>query len=210
MGITEFLASYITAFIGSTGYISVFVLMIMESMVFPIPSEAVMPFAGFLVVSGKFTIFLVFLVSTLGSIVGSLLSYAIGLYGGKPFIEKYGKYFLLNHEDLVATEKFFNKYGEITILISRFIPVVRHLISLPAGTARMNLWKFSLYTTIGAGCWNTILAVAGMYMKEKWETIMKYNETIDKFVLVILALGVIYFIYKHVNHKMSKQDKITL
>jgi membrane protein DedA with SNARE-associated domain len=109
MGITEFLAQYITAFIDKTGYISVFVFMVMESTAFPVPSEAILPFAGFLIAESKLTFTLVIAVSTLGSIVGSLLSYWIGLYGGQPFIERYGRFFLLDHDDLAATERFFKK-----------------------------------------------------------------------------------------------------
>jgi membrane protein DedA with SNARE-associated domain len=199
MGVTEFLAGYITAFIDKTGYMSVLVLMIMESMVFPVPSEAVMPFAGFLVAESRFTFTLVIIVSTLGSIIGSLISYWIGRYGGKPFITRFGKYFLLNMHDLEVTERFFGKHGDITILICRFIPVVRHLISIPAGTGQMNLLKFSLYTIIGAGLWNAFLTVCGFYLKKNWETVMEYSRIVDIVVLLILVLGLVYFIVNHVK-----------
>jgi len=201
MGITEFLAQYITAFIAKTGYASVFALMTMESMVFPIPSEAVMPFAGFLIAESKFTFALVILFSTAGSIVGSLLSYCIGRYGGKPFIDRFGKFLLLDRDDLTATEKFFGKYGEATIFICRFIPVVRHLISIPAGTGRMNLVKFSIYTIVGAGMWNAFLAVCGFYLRKNWETVMHYSRYVDIAVLVLLALGAVYFIRKHLQRR---------
>jgi membrane protein DedA with SNARE-associated domain len=201
MGITEFIAQFATAFIDRTGYLSVFVLMIMESMVFPIPSEAVMPFAGFLVAESKFTFALVILFSTLGSIVGSLLSYWIGRYGGRPFIDRFGKFFLLNHDDLTATEKFFNKYGEATIFICRFIPVVRHLISIPAGTGRMNLLKFALYTIVGAGMWNAFLTVCGFHLRKNWETVMHYSHYVDIAVVVLLVAGVVYFIRKHIQRR---------
>src|SRR5512137_643165 len=117
MGITEFLATHITSFIDQTGYVSIFLLMVMESMVLPVPSEAVMPFAGFLIVQNRFTYAGVILASTLGSIVGSLISYFIGRYGGKPFVDRYGKFFLLNRHDLEATERFFHRYGSTTIFI---------------------------------------------------------------------------------------------
>jgi membrane protein DedA with SNARE-associated domain len=201
MGITEFLAQYITAFIDKTGYASVFVLMVMESMVLPIPSEAVMPFAGFLVAGTKFTFALVILFSTSGSIVGSLISYSIGRYGGKPFIDRFGKFLLLDRDDLTATEKFFGKYGEATIFICRFIPVVRHLISIPAGTGRMNLLKFSIYTIAGAGMWNAFLTVCGFYLRKNWETVMHYSRYLDIAVLVLLVLGLAYFIRKHLQRR---------
>ena len=205
MGITEFLAQYITAFIDKTGYISVFVLMVMESMIFPIPSEAVMPFAGFLIAESKFTFTLVIAVSTFGSIVGSLLSYWIGLYGGQPFIERYGRFFLLDREDLAATERFFKKYGNATIFICRFIPVVRHLISLPAGMGRMNLVRFSIYTIIGAGLWNAFLTVCGFYLRKNWEVVMQYSKIVDIAVLAVLVFGIVFFIKKHVSRRWSAE-----
>lgn len=201
MGITEFLATHITNFIDQTGYISVFVLMVMESMVFPVPSEAVMPFAGFLIVQKRFTFAGVIIASTLGSIVGSLISYYIGRYGGKPFVDRYGKYFLLNRHDLEVTERFFARYGDITIFVSRFIPVVRHLISIPAGSGKMPLGRFSVYTILGAGMWNAILTIAGFYLKQNWEDIMKYSHVVDIVVLILLALGVLFFIYQHIRRK---------
>jgi membrane protein DedA with SNARE-associated domain len=201
MGITEFLAQYITVFIDKTGYISVFVFMVMESTAFPVPSEAIMPFAGFLIAESKFTFTLVIAVSTLGSIVGSLLSYWIGLYGGQPFIERYGRFFLLDHDDLAATERFFKKYGDATIFICRFIPVVRHLISLPAGMGRMNLVRFSIYTIIGAGLWNAFLTVCGFYLRKNWELVMQYSRIVDIAVLAILVFGIAFFIKKYVSRR---------
>jgi membrane protein DedA with SNARE-associated domain len=201
LGITEFLAQYITRFMESTGYITVFITMAMESMVFPVPSEAVMPFAGFLVAEGKFTFLLVILFSTLGSIAGSMISYAIGYYSEKTLIHKYGKFLLLDPEELEATERFFNKYGDITIFISRFIPVVRHLISLPAGFAQMNIYKFAIFTVIGAGLWNSFLAYIGFYLKSNWEAVMKYSKIVDVVVILILAGLFAYYIYRHVKKR---------
>lgn len=147
MGITEFLPTHITNFIDQAGYISAFVLMVMESMVFPVPSEAVMPFAGFLIVQKQFTLAGVIIASTLGSIVGSLISYYPGRYGGKPFVGGYGKYFLLNRRDLKINERFFARYGNITIFVSCFIPVVRHLISRQA--AGKCLWAVFPFNDTG-------------------------------------------------------------
>jgi len=196
MGITEWIAATAVSIIGATGYAGVFVLMVLESMVFPVPSEAVMPFAGFLIVDGQFTFTGVIIASTLGSIVGSLLSYAIGFYGGKPFIKRFGKYMLLDTHHLEISERFFAKRGDITILISRFIPVVRHLISIPAGFGKMNLWKFSIYTIIGAGCWNAFLTWVGYELKNNWSDVMKYSHTIDLVVVAILGAAGIYYLYK--------------
>ncbi len=201
MGITEFLATYITAFIDKTGYPSVFVFMVMESMVFPVPSEAVMPFAGFLIFEGRFSFFGVIAASTLGSIAGSLLSYALGYYGGKPAIDRFGKCLLLDRRDLAMTERFFARRGEIAILVSRFIPVVRHLISIPAGMGKMRLFPFSLYTILGAGMWNTILAVAGFYLRQHWDLVMHYSRIVDIVVLAILGALLAIFVYRHAARK---------
>jgi membrane protein DedA with SNARE-associated domain len=206
MGITEFLATYITGFIDKTGYMSVYLLMVAESMFLPVPSEAVMPFAGFLIESGRFTFPLVIFVSTLASITGSLVSYYIGAWGGEPFVRRFGRYFLVDNDDLDVTKRFFSRFGEITIFVSRFIPVVRHLISLPAGIGRMNIYKFIVYTIIGAGIWNSFLTWIGYELRQRWSVVMKYSQTIDHVVLGILALIFVLFLYKHIL-KYRKKTK---
>jgi len=201
MGVTEFLATYITHFIELTGYITILIGMTMESMVFPIPSEAIMPFAGFLIYEGRFSFAGVIFFSTLGSIIGSLLSYAMGKYGGKPFVNRFGKYLLLDSADLGATERFFARYGEWTIFISRFIPVIRHLISIPAGISKMNLIRFSILTIIGAGLWNTFLTFSGFYLKQNWHLVMKYSKVVDIVVLAILVVLICLFVYRHISKR---------
>ncbi len=204
MGLTELIATYATYLIEKTGYASVFILMTMESMVFPVPSEAVMPFAGFLIEQGTFTFLGVILVSTLGSIFGSLLSYYIGYYGGMPFVKKFGKYALLDVEELEATERFFQKRGELTIFICRLIPVVRHLISIPAGTGKMNIWKFSIFTIMGAGIWNAFLTYIGYLLKSNWDRVMKYSHIIDIVVVVFLLAIVGLYVYRHLKKKAAR------
>jgi membrane protein DedA with SNARE-associated domain len=201
MSLTEIVATYATQLIENLGYPGVFILMVMESMVFPIPSEAVMPFAGFLIVQKTFTFWQVALISTLGSIAGSLASYAIGYYGGMPFVKKFGKYALLDPKELETTEHFFQKRGDITILICRFIPVVRHLISIPAGVGKMNLMKFSIFTIIGAGIWNCILAYIGCILKSNWAQVMKYSHIIDIVVVLVLIGLVGLYIARHLRRK---------
>jgi membrane protein DedA with SNARE-associated domain len=199
--IAEFLAGYFTGWISWGGYPAVFVLMVLESMIAPVPSEAVMPFAGFLVYEGTMSWELVVLVSTFGSIIGSLISYYAGAYGGKPFIQKFGKYFFLDLHHLELTEKFFNKYGGATIFVSRFIPVVRHLISIPAGVGRMNLFRFMVYTIAGAAMWNAFLMYAGFYLRSRWEEVMKYAQILDIIVIAALVLIVGIFFYKHLKNR---------
>ncbi len=201
MGLTELIATYATYLIEKTGYMSVFILMTMESMVFPVPSEAVMPFAGFLIEKGTFTFWQVILVSTFGSIVGSLISYYVGYYGGMPFVRRFGKYALLDVSELEATERYFQKRGEITIFICRLIPVVRHLISIPAGTGKMNIWKFLVFTILGAGIWNAFLAYVGYVLKSNWEEVMKYSHIIDIVVVLFLLAIVGLYVYRHVKKR---------
>ncbi len=206
MGITQFLAEHIMQFYETTGYVSVFILMMMESMIFPVPSEAVLPPAGLLIAQGRFTFTGVIVASTLGSIFGSLLSYWIGVYGGRPFIEKFGKYFLLDKKALHQGEKYFGKYGDLTIFVCRFIPVVRHLISIPAGFGRMNIWKFILYTTIGAGMWNAFLTWAGVkWGQQGWDLMLKYGHTIDIFIVGAMVLFGFYFFWKHYKNRKKVQ-----
>lgn len=210
MGLTEYLVPIIEAFIQNIGYIGVFILMILESMIMPVPSEAVMPFAGMRIVDGQFTLAGVIFFSTLGSIVGSLISYYLGYYGGRPLVEKWGKYLLLNKHHLDVTEKYFNRRGEITIFISRFIPVVRHLISIPAGTGKMNIWKFIIYTIIGAGMWNAFLTYIGMVLKDNWKEVLKYSSIIDIVVVLILFVLLAYTIMKlYKAYKKNKTIKVS-
>jgi len=204
LGITEFLSIYVTRFMESTGYITVFIAMTMESMVLPVPSEAVMPFAGFLIAEGKFTFFWVVLISTIASLVGSAVSYAIGFFCEEAVVHRYGRFLLLDREELEATERFFKKHGDITIFISRFIPVVRHLISIPAGFARMNFLKFYLFTALGAGLWNAFLAYTGFYLKSNWEIVMRYSRIVDVVVILVLAVLLGYYVRRHMKKRRRK------
>jgi membrane protein DedA with SNARE-associated domain len=120
----------------------------------------------------------------------------MGFYGGKPFIKRFGKFLLLDVHDLELTEKFFAKRGELTIFIARFVPVIRHLISIPAGLGKMKLGKFIIYTTLGAGLWNSFLAYVGFKLKENWAEVMKYSHTIDIVVVAILGFAFLYYAYK--------------
>ncbi|MBS3163215.1 DedA family protein [Candidatus Woesearchaeota archaeon] len=183
------------------GYPGIFILMAMESMIFPIPSELVMPFAGFLAFEGKFSFLFVVIASSLGSLFGSLISYYIGAYGGDRFVRKFGKYFLLDISDLEKTEKWFDKRGGKTIFISRFIPVVRHLISIPAGIGKMDIKKFCLYTLLGATIWNTFLAYLGFLVGQNWNIISGYMEYISIPIAIIIVLAGIFMIYRKMRDR---------
>jgi membrane protein DedA with SNARE-associated domain len=197
MGITEWIVEYITGIMAHGGYGVVAFLMALESMVAPVPSEAVMPFAGFLVEEGRFSFTAVVFFSTMGSIIGSLISYFMGSWGGKPFVKRFGKYLLLDEHHLELTENFFSKYGDKAIFISRFIPIIRHLISIPAGVGKMNLAKFAVYTILGAGLWNAFLTWVGFVLKENWTEVRKYSEVIDIIVLAGLVVASVWFFYSH-------------
>jgi len=199
----QFMLSTISYF----GYFGIFFLMVLESMVFPVPSEFVMPFAGFLASQGQFNIVLVIVFSSLGSIVGSLLSYYIGKRWGTRLIESYGKYVLVDIDDLKKTQEWFDKRGELTIFFSRLIPVVRHLISIVAGVGKMNVKKFSLYTIIGATMWNSFLVYLGYILGQNWEKVTKYTDEISIVIVIVLVIGLLYFAYRHILERKKRQTK---
>jgi membrane protein DedA with SNARE-associated domain len=191
--------------ISTLGYAGVFALMAAESMIIPIPAELVMPFAGFLAARGDFSLWFVFLASSLGSLTGSLLSYWMGRAGGNRLVLHFGKYLLLDPSDLKRAEAYFERRGEGTIFIGRLIPVVRHLISIPAGIGRMNLKKFSLYTLAGASLWNMVLAVLGYILGQNWSRIRHYTEPVSILVAAGLAAGFVWFVAHHVRNKRKSK-----
>ena len=195
------LGSFALSMITTFGYGGIFFLMMLESMIVPVPSELVMPFAGFLIEKGQFTFLFVIVASTLGSIVGSLIFFYVGKTGGHSLVEKYGKYVLVDHEDVIKTEEWFNKRGDVTIFLARLIPVVRHLISFIAGIGRMNVKKFTLYTVIGAALWNSILAYLGFILGQHWEEVNQYTDQISLVIVILLIGFVVYFVYRHLQKK---------
>jgi len=200
-GIFGFIGSFALSTISQLGYAGIFFLMMLESMIVPVPSEFVMPFAGFLVAQGSFNGILVILVSTLGSITGSLLFYYIGKTGGHTLVQRYGKYVLVNLEDIKKTEAWFTKRGDLTIFVARLIPVVRHLISLIAGIGKMNVRKFTIYTILGAALWNGILTYLGILLGQHWAEVSQYMENLDLIILLLLIIGVLYFVYRHLKRR---------
>ena len=181
----------------SLGYGGVLLLMAIESACIPFPSEIIMPLAGYLVYMGRFNLYVAATIGALGCNIGSLLAYELGSYGGRPLVERYGRYVLLKEHDLEITDRLFHKYGEITILISRMLPVVRTFIALPAGIARMPRVKFHLYTFIGSWPWCFLLAYAGMKLASHWDTLGKYFHEFDKVIAAIIIAGVVWFVWTH-------------
>ncbi|NJD08013.1 MAG: DedA family protein [Methylococcaceae bacterium] len=181
--------------ISSLGYTGIFLLMAMESSVLPVPSELVMPPAGYLVQQGRMDMFLVILAGTLGSWVGAYANYFAARLLGRPLLLRYGKYIGLTEHHFGRVEHFFRQHGEISTFIGRLLPVIRHLISLPAGLARMNHLRFSLYTLAGSTLWVSILAWIGYFIGENQELILKYSHqaVIDVIAFsIILAAGYIW------------------
>lgn len=189
----------------TTGYLGAAFLMALESMIAPIPSEAVMPFVGFLVADGKWNIWLAVLATSAGSIIGSLASYLMGYHGGKPLVLKVGKYLLLDEHDLERTESFFNRRsGTLTIFVSRFVPVVRHLISIPAGTGKMPLGRFLIATLVGATLWNSFLLGCGMVLREHWSVVQTYSHQVDIVVVLALLAGAAWFVRARIGARRRK------
>jgi membrane protein DedA with SNARE-associated domain len=186
-----YLVDYFVQLITSGGYLSLYALMTLESTLIPIPSEIVMPFAGYLVFLKQWNFFMVGLTGTLANLTGSIIAYFIGLYGGRRLVLKYGRFVLLGERHLAVTENFFSRYGDKTIFIGRCLPAIRTYISLPAGFGKMNLRKFVIYTLLGSLLWNFALTYGGLALGENWEKILYLARYADIAVVVgIIAIAV--------------------
>jgi membrane protein DedA with SNARE-associated domain len=161
--------------IGAMGYPGIFLLMAMESSILPVPSELVMPPAGYLVQQGQMEMSLVILSGTLGSLAGAYINYFVACWLGRPLVIRYGRYVWIKEEHFDRVESFFKRHGEISTFIGRLLPVIRHLISIPAGLARMNHVRFSLYTLTGAGIWVSVLSWIGYFIGAERELIIRYS-----------------------------------
>jgi len=193
--LTNLVSNFAIWCLHGAGYLGAAFLMALESMIAPVPSEAVMPFVGFMVADGKWNLWTAIVVTSAGSVAGSAISYAMGYYGGRPFVLKVGRYLLLNPHDLEWTEDFFSRRkGTLTLFISRFIPVVRHLVSVPAGTGKMRLFPFLMATLAGATLWNSFLLVCGMYLRERWDLVQLYPHQVDIVIVAALLAGLVFFV----------------
>ncbi len=189
------------------GYPGLFALIVLESTMVPVPSLLVMPFAGFLASQGMFSLPLILLINSTAAVTGSLLSYWLGAAGGKPLLLKYGKYVFVRPKDIEKTEEYFAKHGGKTIFIGRFLPVVRHLISIPAGIARMPIAPFTGLTLAGASIWGGGLMVLGYWLGENWKPVA---ETAKKYDLVIAGLVVVTIIAVAIRFYVKrKRDQAT-
>ena len=183
--------------IGAMGYHGILLLMAMESSIIPVPSELVMPPAGYLAHQGSMNMAVVILCGTVGSLIGAYINYFVSHYLGRPLILKYGKYVLIPPDKFERVERFFLQHGEISTFIGRLLPVIRHLISIPAGVAGMNHLKFSLYTLLGAGLWCTILTVIGYVIGEKQQLIMQYSHHALIWVILFSDVLIAVYVWRH-------------
>lgn len=200
------LIDFILVTVSNWGYAGIFIMMAIESSVIPLPSEVVMIPAGYLAYTGQMNIFWVIFYGTTGSIFGAVVNYYAAMILGRRFINKYGKYFFLPHEKLVSIESFFHKHGSFSTFSGRLIPVVRHLISIPAGLAKMNMAKFIFYTGTGAFIWVTILTVLGYFIGQNQSLITEYLRYITVFVLVALVIGAVLYLKYH-NNKLKNNSQ---
>lgn len=201
-----------SSLLDNLNYFTVFILMLMESTVIPVPSELVVAPAAYHAASGSLNVFLVILFGTLGADAGASINYIAGYFLGRPIIYRFansrlGHFCLLNQSKVEKSEAYFNNHGMVATITGRLIPGIRHLISIPAGLAKMSYWKFLLYTTLGAGCWNCILAALGWYLHaivpedQLNDKVMEYGEYIKIVILAAVVIAVVYFLVKWVVKK---------
>ena len=200
--IDQIVIPFLNNLYGAVGYLGVTLAMAIESAMIPLPSELILPFAGFLVsdtsqleplTRGPWVFWIVVVVATIGNTIGSLIGYAIGAYGGRPFLQRWGRYLLIRDHEIEAAERFFERYGAATAFFSRLLPVVRTFISFPAGVARMPLPKFIAFSTAGAFLWSIALVFAGTQLGAHWEDIRRALQPFDLLIVVVsVALAVLF------------------
>ena len=200
----DLLLQLVTATVTAIGYPGIFLLMVADSTFTPVPSELVMPFSGYLASTGYFSLPWVIVMGVLGNTVGALISYAIGYYGGRPFVLRYGRYFFVKEHEVHRAEAFFERWGAFAIILSRNIPFLRMFISLPAGIAEMNLGRFIFDTFIGSIPWSFTLAYLGYSFGSNWLNIRHYSGTLDLISLLCLLAFVAKLVYDYYHDKSAK------
>jgi membrane protein DedA with SNARE-associated domain len=194
------LAAFIIAVISQTGYLGVMLLMAIESACIPLPSEVIMPFAGYLVYTGRFNLLWAATAGALGCNLGSIVAYEIGRYGGRPLVERYGSYIFMGHHELERAEQFFQRFGAAAVFIGRLLPVIRTFIALPAGIGKMPRIRFHIYTFVGSWPWCLALAWVGMKLGERWETdprLKAWFHRLDAVIVLVLLAGITWFVWSH-------------
>lgn len=191
------LSKFAIATISRFGYTGILITMAIESACIPLPSEIIMPFSGYLVSTGQFTMLGVTLAGAVGNVVGSIIAFYVGVWGGRPFVERYGRYALISRHDLDVADRWFARYGEAAVFLSRMLPVIRTFISLPAGIARMPVGRFVVFTFVGALPWCYLLAFIGLTLGERWQELRQYFHQIDLVIGALLVAAVAYFLWSH-------------
>lgn len=199
MVLVELLAGFVTSVISQIGYVGIFLLMVLESALIPIPSEVIMPFSGFLVATGEFNLFYVLAAGTIGNLVGSIIAYYIGSRIGRNLVLRYGKYVLIDENHLNLADRWFQKFGDKIVFVSRNLPAVRTYISLPAGISKMNITKFSIYTFVGSIPWNFLLLYVGVILRQNWELLLRYTTILDVIVVISGAAFIVWFLKKRIK-----------
>jgi membrane protein DedA with SNARE-associated domain len=194
------IAGFVIAVISHLQYVGIALLMGIESACIPLPSEIIMPFSGYLVFKGTLDIWLVGVAGAVGCVLGSWVAYAVGAWGGRPLVERYGKYVLISHHDLDLADRWFNRHGEITIFVGRLLPVVRTFIAFPAGVSRMPLWRFTIYTFLGSLIWCWGLAFIGLRLGEHWDTLGVYFHRFDTAIGIAIALFAAWYVWRHLRN----------
>lgn len=203
--ILSILAAFVMNTIQGMGYWGVVLLMGIESCCIPLPSEVIMPFAGYLVFTGHMNLWWAGFAGAVGCVVGSIPAYYLGMYGGRPLIMKYGKYILINPHDLDMADRWFEKHGDITVFAARLLPVIRTFIAFPAGVNKMNMTKFIIYTFVGSFPWCLGLAYAGLKLGENWDKTLKpWFHKFDAVIGVVLVLAIALYLYRHLKPYWSK------
>lgn len=201
--IIEILSGLIVATISTLGYAGIVLLMAIESACIPLPSEVIMPFSGYLVYQGRFNLWWVGVAGAMGCVLGSLVAYWVGIYGGRPLIEKYGRYVLISTHDLDLADRWFVSYGEVIVCVSRLLPVVRTFIAFPAGVARMNLKRFVAYTFLGSLPWCLGLAYVGQKLGEQWDkndTLKSWFHRFDFIIGILIVAAIAWWIWRHIKN----------
>ncbi|QQG43861.1 MAG: DedA family protein [Candidatus Roizmanbacteria bacterium] len=205
--IIAFLTNLIIQVIEKSGYAGIFILMAAESALIPIPSEVTMTFAGYLASIGKFNIYMVIFMGAFANLVGSIVAYWLGYWGEDAFIrdviKKYGKWVFITVDEYEKSERWFRKYGEKIVFITRVLPIIRTFISLPAGVAKMNFWRFSVYTFVGSLIWSALLTYIGFVLGKNWHSLEQYYR---KFEYAIVA-GIVILVIYYIHHKWKKITK---
>jgi membrane protein DedA with SNARE-associated domain len=203
--ILSWLFPIIIAVISSGGYLGVVALMAIESACIPLPSEIIMPFAGYLVYKGQFTLFWAATAGAIGCNLGSVIAYEIGCYGGRSLVAKYGSRIWISRRDLELTDRFFLKFGSAAVFLGRLLPVVRTFIALPAGVARMPRLRFHVYTFAGSWPWCYALAWVGMKLGERWDSdprLKYWLHRLDAVIIVLLVAGAVWFVRSHWKNRL--------